>query len=386
MKIIVSPDSFKGSLTAIEAANSIERGVKNIYKNAETRLLPVGDGGEGTMDSLIAATDGYKKKAEVIAPLGNEIEASYGVLGDEKTCVIEMATASGIDLVSEYKLSPLNTTTYGTGQLIKQALDEGYTSFIISIGGSATNDGGAGMLQALGLQLLNDKGNEITFGGGALSEVYKVDFTNFDKRIKDSTFIIATDVQSPMIGENGASHMFGPQKGATEKDVKSLEANLTHWANVIRNVTGKELHNMPGAGAAGGLGGAFQAFFPSKMERGIDVVLEYTNLEHELEEADLIITGEGKVDKQTAFGKTPMGVAQAAQKKNVPTIIMTGSIEEGCNLLYDYGVVSINSIMNRPMALEEATKNSAFLLEKSTEQVIRSFFYFSTYNCIVAKY
>lgn len=375
MKIVIAPDSFKGSLTALEAANSIDRGIKNAYSCATTTLLPVGDGGEGTMEVLIAATGGKKKTVMVTGPLGNQVEAAYGVLGDDKTCVIEMAIASGLYLVPEDKLSPLQATTYGTGQLIQKALDDGFTSFVVNVGGSATNDGGAGMLQALGLQILDCDGLEIGYGGGELNKVAKIDDTYFDKRINQSTFMIATDVKNPLIGLDGASHVFGPQKGATAKDVELLDDNLAHWADEIKAVTGVTLHDMPGAGAAGGIGGAFKAFFSAELKRGIDVVLDYIRLDDELLDADLVITGEGKVDNQTAFGKTPLGVAQAAAQRNIPTIIMAGAIGEGFRTLYHYGVVSINSITNKPMSLDEAIENAESLLEESTEQVIRSFYH-----------
>jgi glycerate kinase len=375
MKILIAPDSFKGSLSAIEAANAINKGIKNACKEAETVLLPVGDGGEGTMETLVAATGGTIRTLTVTGPLGNQVEAVYGILGDGQTCVIEMASASGLHLVPEGKLSPLKATTYGTGQLIKQALDDGFTSFIIGLGGSATNDGGAGMLQALGLQILDEAGNEVGCGGGELNQVKRISFHTFDKRIKDCSFIIASDVQNPMVGLDGAAHIFGPQKGATASDVELLDRNLTIWANEIEKITGIKLHDRPGAGAAGGIGGAFQAFFPAKVKRGIDVVIEYIKLDDELQNADLVITGEGSVDHQTVFGKTPMGVAQAANHRNVPTILIAGSVGKGIEALYDFGVVSVNSIISRPMTLKEAIENAEELLESSAEQVIRSYFY-----------
>ncbi|OKL36137.1 glycerate kinase [Domibacillus mangrovi] len=377
MKIIIAPDSFKGSLSAIEAANAINRGIKKAFKKAETVLLPVGDGGEGTMEILVAVTGGEIRAISVTGPSGSEVKAGYGILGDGETCVIEMASASGLHLIPEEKLSPLQATTYGTGQLIQRALDDGFTSFIIGLGGSATNDGGAGMLQALGLQLLDKQGNEIGYGGGELNKIKRIDLNSFDKRIKDSQFIIASDVQTPLIGLDGASHVFGPQKGATAVDVELLDSNLTHWADEIAKATGIKIHEQPGAGAAGGSGGAFQAFFPVKMKRGIDVVLDYIKMDDELTNADLVITGEGKVDGQTVLGKTPMGVAQAAKKRNVPTILMTGSIGKGVEVLYDYGVVSVNSIINNPMTLKEAMEHAGELLELSAEQVVRSYFHCS---------
>ena len=381
MKIVIAPDSFKGSLSAMEAANAMNNGIKKAFPDAATVLLPIGDGGEGTMETLVAATGGEIRKVHVSGPLSNQVEAAYGVLGDGKTCVIEMASASGLHLVPDGMLSPLKATTYGTGELILKALRDGFSSFIIGLGGSATNDGGAGMLQALGMHLLDKQGNEIDRGGGELCKVHHIDVNSFDKRIRECKFIIASDVQNPLVGVEGASHVFGPQKGATPKEVELLDLNLTNWADKILNVTGIELHNQPGAGAAGGIGGAFQAFFPVEMKRGVDVVLDYIKLVDELIDADVVITGEGKVDSQTAFGKTPLGVAQLADSKDVPTIIVAGSVGKGIEVLYDFGVVSINSMLNSPMSLREAMENAGELLEASTEQVVRLYFH----QCIKEK-
>jgi glycerate 2-kinase len=375
MKIVIAPDSFKGSLNAVEAAKAIETGVHKAHPYANTLCLPVADGGEGTLDTLVAATNGQKIPVLVTGPLGQKVEAEYGVLGDGKTCVIEMANASGISLIPREELNPLKATTFGTGELIKQAVDDGFRSFILALGGSATNDGGAGMLQALGLSLLDEQGNQISTGGAELAKIRSINVSDFDERIQDCQFLIASDVENPFIGPNGASHVFGPQKGATPEMVLLLDACLAHWADEVEKVTGVHLHDLPGAGAAGGIGGAFQAFFPSRLRRGIDVVIEYTNLHSALEGADLVITGEGQVDFQTASGKTPMGVAQAALSKNIPTVILAGSVGKGIEELYQYGIVSVNSIINKPMDLKEAMENAGELLEQATEQVVRSFFY-----------
>ncbi|MBM7554474.1 glycerate kinase [Thalassobacillus pellis] len=375
MKIIVAPDSFKGSLSAVEVSNSIHLGIKRVFPQAEVLQLPVADGGEGTMDTLVSATGGEKREATVVGPLGNKVEASYGILGDGETCVIEMASASGLALIPDGKLSPLKATTYGTGQLIKKALDDGFSSFILALGGSATNDGGAGMLQALGLNILDEQSKPIAYGGGELNKVTKIEMESFDERIKGCQFLIASDVQNPFIGSEGASHIFGPQKGATPDMVRLLDQNMDHWANEIEKVTGIQLHELPGAGAAGGIGGAFLAFFPSKMKRGIDIVLEHTGLIDSLKGTDLVITGEGQVDLQTASGKTPMGVAQAAHRENIPTVIIAGSVGEGVEILYQFGVVSVSSIINRPLTLRESMKNADVLLTTSAEQVVRSFFH-----------
>ena len=374
MKILIAPDSFKGSMSALRAAQSIEQGVKSAVTEVETVLLPMADGGEGTVETLVASTDGTTYEIPVTGPLGEEVLASYGVLGDGQTCIIEMATASGLDHIPDGHLSPLTTTTYGTGELIKHALDADYTSFIIGLGGSATNDGGAGMLQALGLKIYDENGNEIGFGGGELEKSASIDPSSFDNRIKDCTFIIASDVENPLIGENGASYVFGPQKGATPEEVEYLDAGMKKWADVIEKTTQVALHHLPGAGAAGGIGGAFYAFFPTEFKRGIDVVLEFSKMSEHLKDADLVITGEGKIDYQSLSGKTPFGVALAAKKENVPTIIIAGSIGEGTDGLYEHGVVSIHSIMNAPCTLNEAMENASSLLSFTSEQVVRCFF------------
>lgn len=373
MKIIISPDSFKGSLSAVKASNIINKGIKKVYPDIKTLLLPVGDGGEGTMETLVVSTKGEIRWTNTLNPLGEKIRTPYGILGDGKTCVIEMANTSGLDLLSENELSPMKATSYGTGQLIKKALDENFTSFILAIGGSATNDGGVGMLQALGMNILNSKGSEVGFGGGELGKINEIKLDSFYNRIKDCNFIIASDVDSPFIGFDGASHVFGPQKGASKNEVMLLDENMKHWANMIEKVTNKKIHNLKGSGAGGGIGGAFHAFFPSVMKRGIDVVLEYINFDEELSDADLVITGEGKVDNQTFSGKTPFGVAKAASKRAVPTIIITGAMGDGAEKLNDIGVISITSIINKPMSIKEAMDNASVLLESASEQIIRTY-------------
>lgn len=378
MKIVIAPDSFKGSLSAVEVALSMEKGIKKAFPDAETVRLPMADGGEGTMDTLVATTGGYKKSVAVTGPLGEKVEAEYGVLGDGKTCVIEMASASGLSLVPSKSLNPLKATTFGTGELLKQALDDGFSSFILAIGGSATNDGGAGMLQALGMRMADEAGNEIAFGGSGLLHVQTIDRSGFDPRIQRSSFLIASDVQNPLVGKTGASHVFGPQKGATDEEVVFLDQCLTHWADAVEKETGVHLHQLPGAGAAGGLGGAFQAFFPSQIKRGIDIVIESTGFLSALEKADLVVTGEGQVDFQTAAGKVAMGVAQAAKSRHVPTVVLAGSIGKGIESLYEFGIVSVNSIINKPMTLADAFVEAPELLEQSAEQLIRTFFYQKT--------
>ncbi|MDR6549255.1 glycerate kinase [Paenibacillus qinlingensis] len=373
MKIIIAPDSFKGSLSSEGAAEAIKAGILRAMPEIETILIPIADGGEGTVDSLVQATHGQKITLQVQGPLQEEVTAMYGVLGDGVTCVIEMASASGLMLVPAEGQNPLMATTYGTGQLIKHALDQGYRSFILSLGGSATNDGGSGMLQALGLRLLDEEGREIGAGGQALTHLRHIDATNWDERIVESTFTIASDVTNPFIGPQGASHVFGPQKGATPEMVEVLDKALTHWADQMEAHTGIAVHHLPGAGAAGGLGGAFQAFFPSSTKRGIDVVIENTKLTEHLKHAQLVFTGEGRTDAQTASGKAPMGIAQAAAKLGVPVIVLSGSVGQGIEKLHEYGITSIYSIVNGPMTLQEAMSRTSELLTQKAEQVMRTF-------------
>ncbi len=374
IKVVIAPDSFKGSVTAMEAACAIEKGVKAALPSAETVIVPMADGGEGTVETLVSATSGHQVSKVVTGPLGRKVEATYGVLGDSVTCVVEVASASGIHLLTKDELNPMQTTTFGTGELIKHALDDGYRKFILALGGSATNDGGAGMLQALGISLKDKEGNEVGFGGGKLRDIRSIDMTHFDKRVEESTFLIASDVENPLIGKSGASYVFGPQKGATPDMVVELDMNLQHFANLIEETTEIHIHDVAGAGAAGGIGGAFQAFFPAVSKRGVEVVLEYSGFNEILEGADLVITGEGQVDSQTAFGKTPMGVAEAARKNNIPTIILAGSVGDNIQNLYPYGVIGVYSIINRPMTLETAIKEASKLLEQKTEQICRTFF------------
>ncbi|WP_240415540.1 glycerate kinase [Paenibacillus periandrae] len=373
MKIIIAPDSFKGSISASNAAQAIERGIKRYMPHAQTILVPVADGGEGTLDCLIAAAGGVKMPATVTGPLGAPVSAEYGLLEPDQTAVIEMATASGLYLIPSEERNPLLATTYGTGELIRHALDAGCRSFLLALGGSATNDGGAGMLQALGMRLLDSEGNSVGYGGGALDRIASIDDSNWDPRIAESRFLIASDVQNPFIGPNGASRVFGPQKGASPEMVEQLELNLTAWADIIAIKTGKRVHQLPGAGAAGGISGAFLAFFPASIKRGIDIVIEYSHLRDHLQAADLVITGEGQIDFQTASGKTPMGIAQEAHKLGVPTICLAGSVGRGIEALYEVGIMSVHSIVTGPMTLQEAMGRASELLELTAEQVVRTF-------------
>ncbi|WP_435172013.1 glycerate kinase [Paenibacillus glycanilyticus] len=371
MKIVIAPDSFKGSLSAASAAEAIAQGIRRCVPDAGIVKLPIADGGEGTLDSLLAATGGERITVIVTGPLGASVSASYGII--EQTAVIEMAEASGLCLLTEEQRNPALTTTYGTGELIRHALDRGCRRFLLTVGGSATNDGGTGMLQALGMRLLNRQGNPVSPGGGSLADIATIDDSLWDPRIAESSFVIATDVQNPLIGEQGASSVFGPQKGASPETVDLLEHGMTAWADLIEAKTGIRLHERPGTGAAGGLCGAYLAFFPASVRRGIDVVLEHVRLEEHLDGADLVITGEGRIDHQTSSGKAPMGVSQLAKKHGVPAIALAGSVGSGIDVLHAEGISSVHSIMNTPMTLQEAMERAPILLEQSAEQVIRAF-------------
>jgi len=371
MKIVIAPDSFKGSLSALEVCESIEKGIRKVLGRAEIVKVPMADGGEGSVQSLVDATGGKLINLKVKDPLMRPVEAFYGILGDGTTAVIEMAAASGITLVSKEERNPMKATTYGTGQIIVHALDRGCRNFIIGIGGSATNDGGAGMLSALGVKLLDENACEIGFGGGNLDKLKSIDLSSIDSRLKLCNIVAACDVDNPLCGEKGASYIFGPQKGADEDMIITLDNNLSHYADVVEKYLGISIKEYPGAGAAGGLGGGLLAFLNAKLKRGIDIVIETTNLEHSIKDADLVFTGEGMIDYQTAFGKTPFGVAKIAKKYNIPVIAIAGGIGKGADTLYDQGFTSIFSIVDKPMNLEEAIENCGVLLENASERIMR---------------
>jgi len=371
MKIIIAPDSFKGSLSALEVCENIEKGIRRVFDNAEIVKVPMADGGEGTVQSLVDATAGKLINLKVKDPLMRSINAFYGILGDGNTAVIEMAAASGITLLSKEERNPMKTTTYGTGQIIKHALDMGCRNFIIGIGGSATNDGGAGMLHALGVKLLDKKGYEIDFGGGNLDKLYVIDLSEIDLRLKLCNIVAACDVDNPLCGDKGASNIFGPQKGANENMIITLDENLSHYADMVEKYLGISIRDYPGAGAAGGLGGGLLAFLNAKLLPGINIVIETAALEDKLKDADLVITGEGMIDYQTQYGKTPFGVAKLAKKYNIPVIAIAGGIGRDAEELYSKGFDSIFSIVDKPMLLEEAIEHSGLLLQKTTERIMR---------------
>lgn len=341
-----------------------------INENIDTIVIPMADGGEGTTDAIVSANNGRIIKTRVLDPLGREIDSFFGLLPDN-TAVIEMAAASGLNLVKSDERNPMKTTTYGTGQLIKAALDLGCKNIIIGIGGSATNDGGAGMAQALGAKFLDKNGDDIKFGGGYLSELDKIDISGFDNRVKDVNFVIASDVKNPLCGPEGASAVYGPQKCATYEMVKILDENLEYFAQVIKEYLGKDVKDLPGAGAAGGLGAALIAFLDAQSRPGIEIVMELSNFEEKVKDVDLILTGEGATDYQTKFGKVPFGVAQVAKKYNKPVICVSGSLLKGYEELYDLGITAMFSIIEKPMDLKEAMERGDKLLEKTVSNIMK---------------
>ncbi|WP_270578696.1 glycerate kinase [Caldibacillus thermoamylovorans] len=364
---VLAPDSFKESMTAKEVCEAMEIGIKRAIPDAECILVPMADGGEGTVQSLIDATGGTLVKKEVTGPLGTKVVAGYGILGDGKTAVIEMAAASGIHFVTKETKNPLITTTYGTGELIKDCIEQGITDIILGIGGSATNDGGTGMAAVLGYKFLDEDGKELKLGGGFLDRLATIDTSNVIPGLRDVHILVASDVTNPLCGEHGASRVFGPQKGATPEMVEILDNNLRHYAQVVKDQLGIDVLNVPGAGAAGGLGAGLLAFTNATMKKGIEIVIEYTNLKEKLRHADYCFTGEGGIDFQTKFGKTPYGVAKVAKSvnPNMKVIALAGYIGKDVEVLYEEGFDAIFGIV--PGAAELST-----LLKQGSENVART--------------
>lgn len=373
MKIVIAPDSFKENLTSLEVATALEKGIKRVLPRAKCIKMPMADGGEGTVQSLVDATGGKIIKKEVVGPLGEPVTARYGILGDGQTAAIEMAEASGLPLVPKERRDPLKTTTYGTGELILDALDKGAKAIILGLGGSATVDGGAGMAQALGVRLLrkDKKPLEGYASGGLLDTIAHIDMSGIDPRIKGTRITLASDVENPLTGRKGAAYVFGPQKGATPKMVEVLDRNLKSLARVIKKELGIDVAALPGAGAAGGLGAGLVAFTGAKLRSGIELVVEATRLKDYLKGADLVITGEGRVDFQTAFGKTPAGVAKAAKRFRIPVIAIGGSLSDDAHGVFEHGIDGLASAAARDMDLAEALRHSREHLELAAERVIR---------------
>lgn len=371
MKILIAPQAFKGSLGAFEVAKAIETGIKRIVPEAETVLLPMADGGDGTVEALVNATGGKFQQTSVLDPLGRATLATWGVLGDGQTAVIEMAAASGLWLVEPEKRDPLATTTYGTGQLIKAALDKGCRKLVIGLGGSATNDGGAGALQALGVRLSDARGTEISRGGGPLANLASIDETELDRRLQNVQVLIASDVTNPLVGPEGASHVYGPQKGATPRVAEQLDLALRHYGQAIRRHLGVDILDKPGAGAAGGLGGGLMAFLNAEMVPGAELVMQINGIEKHLDGADVVITGEGRIDGQTIYGKAPVALAKAAKRRNLPVIALVGGLGEGYQSVFEHGIDAAIPIVPGPMDLERAMAEAERLLENAAEGMMR---------------
>lgn len=371
MKIVIAPDSFKESLTALEVAEAIEAGLKKVLPDAEYVKVPMADGGEGTVQSLVDATEGRLISAEVCAPLGNKVKAEFGLSGDGRTAIIEMAAASGLHLVPPEARNPLRTTSYGTGELICAALDEGVEKIIVGIGGSATNDGGAGMLQALGALLLDAHHQPIGAGGGCLQDLAAIDLSGLDKRLAGVEIVVACDVDNPMCGEKGASAVFGPQKGATPEMVQALDSGLLHFAAIAARDLGLDIQSPAGAGAAGGMGGGVLLLPDARLQAGVQIVMEAVKLAEKVQDADLVITGEGRMDAQSVHGKTPIGVAHTAKAFGKPVIAIVGCLREDYEVVYAQGIDAVFPIIRQLGSLEEILQHGRDNLVSAAQNVAR---------------
>lgn len=370
MKVLIAMDSFKGNLTSLEVAAIVEKGIRRVYKDAAVDKVAIADGGEGTVKAIVDTLKGEMVAVNVKGPLGRIVKAVYGIVNAD-TAVIEMAEASGLGLVAESDRNPLLASTFGTGELILNALDKGCRKIIMGIGGSATNDGGMGMSKALGVRFLDRSGDNIPEGGGSLDLLHEIDVKGLDKRLLNVEFVVACDVTNPLTGDKGASRVFGPQKGATENMVVKLDENLKHYAETIKKQLNKDVAQLPGTGAAGGLGYGLIVFCNARLEKGIDMVLDAVKLEERLSDVDIVITGEGRLDGQTIFGKVPVGIAQRAKKYGKPVYAIAGFIGEGGQLVYDYGIDAVMSSMVAPLPLAEAIRRSPQLIEEAAERLFR---------------
>ncbi|EGQ9393514.1 glycerate kinase [Vibrio cholerae] len=371
MKVVIAPDSFKESLTAKQVCDAIQAGLARVWHDAKFVAIPVADGGEGTVQSLVDATQGRLVEVKVMGPQGKRVEAFYGMLGDNQTAVIEMAAASGLHHVPLVQRDPKLTTSFGTGELIRHALDQGVTKLIIGLGGSATNDGGVGMLAALGARFTNADGDPIQLTGGGLRELTHIDLQDFDPRLQNCDILVACDVNNPLCGDKGASAVFGPQKGATPEDVQLLDGALRQFGLLTEKVTGKMVLESAGAGAAGGMGAALLAYTQARLRPGIEIVLETVQLAHQVSDADLVITGEGRIDSQTVHGKTPMGVAKVAKRFDVPVLALCGCTGDNYQAVYQCGIDAVFAAVPRAMSLDDALKESDFNLADLAENVAR---------------
>lgn len=371
MKILCAPDSFKESMSAKEACDAMERGIKRFDSTIDVIKVPMADGGEGTVDALVSSTNGKFIYSSVLDPLGRKIESKYGILGDGITAVIEMASASGLELLKNHEKNPYLTSTYGTGQLILNALDKGVKKFLIGIGGSATNDGGTGMLQALGVRFFDKDKQLLKMNGLALKEIDHIDLSQLDKRLKEVEIDVACDVSNTLCGLEGASFIYGPQKGASPEMVEVLDQALKHYADIIEKDFGLNVLSIVGGGAAGGLGVALSAFLNAHLQKGIELVTKYSNLEGKLKDVDLVFTAEGKIDAQTRFGKTPVGVSKTALNMAIPCIAFAGKVDVKNDAFIDLGIMDIIQITANDVDLETALKEGASNLEKSVYKYMK---------------
>ncbi len=371
LRIIVAPDSFKGSLSAVEAARAMARGIRAVFPEAEVVELPTADGGEGTMEALVAATGGRLRHATVQGPLGDPVRAAWGVLGDGRTAVIEMAAASGLTLVPEARRDPRLATTFGTGELVKAALDNGLRRLILGLGGSATNDAGAGLARALGARFLDAAGHDLPEGGAALARLTRIDLAGLDPRLAETELLVACDVDNPLCGPRGASAVYGPQKGATPEIVRELDAALEAFARIARRDTGRDAAEVPGAGAAGGLGAGLLFFTPARLRPGVGIVLEAVGFEARVRGADLVFTGEGRTDAQTVMGKAPVGVAAAAKREGVPVVCLSGGLGDGAEAVLAHGIDALAAVPPGPMDLDACLTGGAPLLEAAAARTCR---------------
>ncbi|MEE4220107.1 glycerate kinase [Pseudomonas viridiflava] len=371
MKIVIAPDSFKDSLSAQAVADAIASGLAEVWPDAELVKCPMADGGEGTVEAVLDACEGQWMSAQVSGPLGDSVSAQWGWLAQSRTAIIEMAMASGLQLLTLKQRDACLTSTEGTGQLISAALDAGAQRVILAIGGSATNDGGSGMLSALGARFLDRNDQPLPRGGRALTDLARIDLSGLDPRLANVRVEIAADVDNPLCGPNGASHIFGPQKGASPDQVLALDAALAHFADHSARTLGRDLRDSPGSGAAGGMGFAAKAYLNASFRAGVEVVANLTGLEQALVGADLVITGEGRFDAQTLRGKTPLGVARVAQRQRVPVIVLAGTLGEGYEQLYQHGISAAFALTSGPMDLEQACREARRLLQERARDVAR---------------
>lgn len=371
MKIVIAPDSFKESLTALAVAEAIGEGFRRILPQAQYRLVPMADGGEGLVQSIVDATQGEKFSTQVTAPLGNKVSASWGMTGDGQSAVIEMAEASGLHLVPTDKRNPLISTSYGTGELISTALDKGLRRIILGIGGSATNDGGVGMLQALGAKFVDKTGKSLSFGSAALADLAQIDMSGLDPRLQETRIEVACDVDNPLCGEHGASAVFGAQKGATKADIQRLDAALRHFAEQVQAQLGIDIQTPKGAGAAGGMGGGLMLLPQVRLRSGVQMVIEAVDLAAAIADADIVVTGEGRMDGQSVHGKTPIGVAKLAKSAGKPVIAIVGSLREDYPAVYEAGIDAVFPIIRQINSLENTLQAGRENLISTAENVAR---------------